>query len=224
MIPLNIDLKKEQEATFKRKLRHYGILARIMFWMMDTLYGRDLTWGKVRLLEILARIPYQAWEARQYRRMNRLFSNDRAVELANDVVGWSREAQDSEFWHLRVIDERIQEEQIPLHWFKDRIMPLIASFQYGIFSRLLAFVSQKTAYVLNADFEDHAEYEYMNFALQNPELDSQPVTSAVITSYRSDLKTWGDVIRFIGLEERDHMNNSLRRCGRESEIVPLPSP
>lgn len=222
MIPLDIDLKKEQDATFKRALREYGVLARILFWTMDTVYGRDLTWGKIRLLEILARIPYQAWEISQYHKMNRRFSNPLAVRKAEDIVQWSRTAQDSEFWHLRVIQEKIREDTIPLHWFKDRIMPSIAAFTYNLFSRLLAVVSLRTAYTLNADFEDHAEYEYMNFALQHPELDEQPVTSEVIQGYRNDLKTWGDVMRFIGLEERDHMNNSLIRCGRESEIAPIP--
>ncbi|MEE9524400.1 MAG: hypothetical protein V3V59_06590 [Thermodesulfovibrionales bacterium] len=223
MIPLNIDLKKEQEATFSRKLRHYGVLARMLFRAMDRFYGEELTWGKIRLLEILARIPYQAWETRQYKRMTRRFSDPDAVALAEDVVSWSREAHDSEFWHLRVIHEKMKKDNVSLHWFKDRIMPSIAAFKYNLFSRFLALVSPKTGYALNADFEDHAEYEYMNFVLQHPELDDQPVTSDVITGYRSDLKTWGDVMRFIGLEERDHMNNSLRRCGRGSEVVPIPS-
>jgi ubiquinol oxidase len=223
MIPLDIDLKNEQEATFNRKLRQYGVLARILFRAMDRFYGEELTLGKMRLLEILARIPYQAWEARQYKRMTHRFSDSDAVIVAEDVISWSRSAQDSEFWHLRVINEKMKEENVSLHWFKDRIMPYIAAFQYSLFSRVLVLVSPRTAYVLNADFEDHAEYEYMNYVLQHPELDSQTVVSDVISGYRRDLKTWGDVMRFIGLEERDHMNNSLRRCGRESETVPIPS-
>ena len=93
----------------------------------------------------------------------------------------------------------------------------------NLFSRFLALISIRVAFKLNADFEDHAEHEYMTFVLQHPELEQQPVMSAVVTRYRSDLRTWADVIRFIGLEERDHMNNSLRRCGRESEVVPIPS-
>lgn len=105
--------------------------------------------------------------------------------------------------------------------FKDRIMPSIAAFRYNLFSRLLAYVSPGTVYALNADFEDHAEQEYMIFALHHLELDNQPVTSEVMTNYRNDLKTWGDVMRFIGLEERDHMNTSSR-CGRETETIPIP--
>ncbi|HDO22451.1 MAG TPA: hypothetical protein ENG86_06300 [Nitrospirae bacterium] len=221
MIPANVDLGKEQEAALSRPPRKYGLMASLVFRGMDTFYGKELSWGKIRLLEILARIPYQAWEIRQYKKMNSRFTDPDAVAFAEDVVGWSREAQDSEFWHLRVVDEKIKQDNVQLHWFKDRVMPSITAFKYSIFSRILAFISIRTAFMLNADFEDHAEHEYMTFAKEHPELDEQPAMSEVITRYRGDLKTWGDVMRFIGLEERDHMNNSLRRLGRVSEIVPI---
>ena len=217
-ITMEIDLKKEQEATLARPVRAYGVLARLLFRTMDIFYGKEMTLGKARLLEILARVPYQAWEIRQYHRMNTHFSEKQAVAEAEDIIGWGREAQDNEFWHLQVVNEKIKQEGIRLNWFKDILVPPVATFQYNIFSRLLVLLDIQAAFRLNADFEDHAEHEYMSFVKKHPELDEQPAVSDVIKDY-GDIKTWGDVFRRMALDERDHMNNSLKRCGRESEMV-----
>lgn len=215
---MNIDFRKEQEATLSRPPRKYGTLARALFWGMDMFYGRELSLGKIRLLEILARIPYQAWEIHQYHRLHHRFPDPHAVDAAEDIIEWGRDSQDNEFWHLRVVDEKMRQDRIKLHWFKDRIAPPIAAFKYNLFSRLLAFISIKTAFLLNADFEDHAEHEYMTFVKDHPELDSQHVDIPVVTNY-GKFETWGDVFRRIALDERDHMNNSLIRAGRKAEVV-----
>lgn len=215
----DIDLKKEQNATLLRPIRKYGILAKMLFLGMDIFYGKKLLWGKIRLLEILARIPYQAWEVRQYHKLNRQFSDPSAVHKAEDIIRWGREAQDNEFWHLQVVNEKMRQENIKLNWFKDRFAPPIAAFMYNLFSRILAFFSIEGAFKLNADFEDHAEHEYMTFVKEHPELDNQPVNTKIVSNF-GNFKTWGDVIRRIGLDERDHMNESLIRCGRESEVIP----
>jgi ubiquinol oxidase len=218
----DIDLKKEQEATLSRPPRPYGFLARLLFLGMDLFYGKEMTLGKTRFLEVLARIPYQAWEIGQYRKLNRKYSDPAYVERSEDLIGWGREAQDSEFWHLEVVNEKMKRDGVRPKWFKDRFAPSVAAFKYNLLCRVLAFLSLKAALKLNADLEDHAEHEYMNYVKSHPELDEQPVEEAVVKKY-GDFKTWGDVFRRLGLEERDHMNNSLKRCGRESEVVPYAS-
>lgn len=218
-ITMDIDLKKEQLATLSRPPREYGTAARMLFWAMDAFYGRKLSWGKMRLLEILARLPYQAWEIRQYHKLNRQFSDPSTVERAEDIIRWGRKAQDNEFRHLQVVNEKIRQDNVKLNWFKDGFAPSIAALKYSVFSRILAFFNIEAAFRLNADFEDHAEHEYMTFVKEHPELDNQPVNSNVTRNY-GNFETWGDVMRRIGLDERDHMNESLMRCGRESEVVP----
>jgi len=190
-----IDLKKEQAATLSRRPMAYSRFTRLLFWGMDVFYGTKLTFGKMRLLEILARIPYQAWEIKQYHRMNSQFSDPAAVESAEDIIRWGRDAQDNEFWHLKVINNRIE---------------------------FLALVCIETAFKLNAEFEDHAEHAYMGFVKNHPELDDQPFDTEKPSAYK-DLNNWGDVFRRMGLDERDHMNNSLLRCGRENEMAPYVS-
>lgn len=217
-----IDLKMEQEATLARPPRPYGFIARLLFWGMDVFYGKEMTLGKMRMLEVLARIPYQAWEIRQYHKLNRKFSDPAYVERSEDLIRWGREAQDSEFWHLEVINEKMKRDGVRPKWFKDRIAPPVAALKYNVFSRILAFLSLGAALKLNADLEDHAEHEYMKYVREHPELDEQPVEEEVVKEF-GDFRTWGDVFRRLGLDERDHMNNSLMRCGRESEVVPYAS-
>ncbi|RJQ14721.1 MAG: hypothetical protein C4560_12170 [Nitrospiraceae bacterium] len=213
----NIDLKREQEATLDRPPRAYGMMAKILFRGMDIFYGKELTLGKVRVLEILARIPYQTWEISRYHKLSHRFSDPSFVGNSTDLITWSREAQDNEFWHLQVVNEKIREDNVKLNWYKDRVLPVVAVFGYNLFCRFLAFVNIREEIRLNADLEDHAEHEYMMFVKKHPSLDRQPVPHTV--SENGGFKTWGDVFRKIGLDERAHMNNSLSRCGRESEVV-----
>jgi len=55
-------LKQEQGKTLAAPRMRYGLLARLLFVSMDILYGRTKTLAKFRVLEIIARMPYQAWE------------------------------------------------------------------------------------------------------------------------------------------------------------------
>lgn len=216
---MTLDLKKEQEATLARPVRAYCLAARLLFWAMDVFHGKELTLPKARFLEIIARVPYQAWELRQYNRMNAHFAEKPAVAEAEDIIGWGREAQDNEFWHLQLVSEKIRQEGAALNWFKDVFIPPAAALQYGLFSRLLALCDIKAAFLLNADFEDHAEHEYMRFVKEHPEFDEQSAVSDLLKD-RGGLKTWGDVFRRIALDEREHMNNSLGRCGQRTSSPP----
>lgn len=207
-----VNLRKEQEATLARPRMAYKPMARMLFWGMDLLYGKELTLRKMQLLEILARIPYQAWEIRQYLRLTHLYEDGESVDKGRRITTWAREAQDNEFWHLLVVNERMRQLGIQKHWFWDRLLPRSAAFKYRLFSRLLSLVDIQTAFYLNAQFEDHAEHEYMQFVQDHPELDNEKVESAVAREH-GHCETWGDVFRRIGLDEREHMNHSLIHCG-----------
>lgn len=223
MADSTMDLKAEQEATLARPPRAYGPLAKALFFGMDALYGKKMTLKKLKILELLARIPYQAWEVHYYRAMNNRFDRAGTVSEAEDIIQWGREAQDNEFWHLQVVQDKIRIDGERVDWLHGEFLPRAAAVVYNIVSRMLAFLSIRTAYQLNADFEDHAEHEYMGFVRDNPALDDQPVESEVTQKY-GPFACWGDVFRRIALDERDHMNNSLKRCGRADEVVPYAGP
>ncbi len=213
------NLKKEQEATLARPPKKYGLFTHMLFWGMDVVHGRATTLPKVKLLEILARIPYQAWEIREYGVLHSRFADDPAVKEARDVIAWGRAAQDNEFWHLRVITERMRKLGIRESWFHARVVTPAAVFKYRLFACLLARFNLKGAFQLNAEFEDHAEHAYMQFVKDHPELESEKVDSEAAAEY-GQFESWADVFRRIALDERDHMNNSLIHCGRGSEVVP----
>lgn len=212
-----VDLLKEQEATLKRPRRKYCFFARVLFLSMDVLYGRKTTLPKIRFLEILARIPYQAWEIRQYWKLNKGFRNEKIRHTAEDIITWGRHAQDNEYWHLISAREKMKQNKIRDNWFWYYFVLPIAVFKYTMFSRLLAFFSIKTAWRLNADFEDHAEHTYMQYIKDNPQLENEKVDSELVHDGRGPdngrYPSWADVFRRFGLDEREHMMESLKRIG-----------
>lgn len=219
-----IDFRKEQAAALARPRLPYCILARFMFWSMDLFYGKATTVPKIRFLEILARIPYQAWEWKQYRRLVTGFNNATTRADAESLIRWSREAQDNEYWHLLVASEKIKQTRAEDRWFRRRLVPPPAAFGYTLFSRLLAAVSIRRAWRLNAMFEDHAEHTFMQFVEDNPQMENETPQGAAIQDGRGPdqgrYASWADVFRRIALDERDHMNESLRRCGMADRVVP----
>ena len=216
-----IDLRREQEATLARPRMKYGLLARLLFVGMDVLYGRKATLRKMRVLEILARIPYQAWEVRQYRRLDGSFDQDRLRVPAEEVLQWGRDAQDNEYWHLLLLREKMKQDGLALSWLWDRLVPWAAVLQYRFASWLLALVSIRAAWQLNAEFEDHAEHEYAQFVQEHPELDSQQVVSELVHDGRGPddgrYPSWADVFRRVGLDEREHSQASQRQLQRGLE-------
>ncbi len=64
------------------------------------------------------------------------------------------------------------------------------------------------SYGLNADFEDHAEHEYMELVRDTPRFEMEPFESDFKADY-GDFKNIADLFRQIGLDERHHKEESL---------------
>ena len=215
---MSIDLKKEQKASMDRPRYKYSLIAKAFFWSMDLITGKKTTLGKAKLIEMLASIPYRAWEIRQYGRMTRRYRNEEVVAEGRRIMTWGREAQDNEYWHLMVINEKMKADGVKDPWYLFPAIPFFMVTSYVIMTRLMALVSIRSAFRFNAQFEDHAEHVYAQFVEDHPEWDSQSVESEKVKEY-ADLSTWGDVFRRIGLDERDHMNNSFIFCGKPECVV-----
>lgn len=218
-----IDFKKEQEATLARPRMKYGFLANLLFFSMDLMYGKKTTYPKVKFLETLARIPYQSWEIKQYRRVITCIGNEKKRKKAEDIIKWSREAHDNEYWHLLVASEKIRQDKVKDGWFRYHFIPPLVVLKYTFFSRMLAFISIKSAWKLNAEFEDHAEHTFMQFVKDNPQLEDEQVESEVVQDGRGSdsgrYSSWADVFRRMGLDERDHMNESLKLIDKGDKRV-----
>lgn len=215
----NVDLKKEQDASLSRPRYPYSLAARFFFGAMDLLVGKKTTLAKTKLIEILASIPYRAWENRQYARMTRRYASWNLVRQGFSIMSWSREAQDNEYAHLLVIEEKMKEDGVKNPWFLFPPVPWVISTTYAILCYFTALFSIRRAFLFNAEFEDHAEHVYAQFVKDNPQWEDEPVKSERVGTSYGQFDNWADVFRRIGLDERDHMNTSFAYAGRPDCMV-----
>ena len=203
-------LKAEQERTLASPRRRYGLLACALFMTLDLFYGRKRSLSKFKVLEVIARVPYQSWEHVAYIAMTHTYGEPHFARRVFDFIMESRHQQDNEQWHLLILEERVQNKGIPEGFFRYRILPQFIAFFYYHVSWVLYVIKPAWSYGLNADFEDHAEHEYMRFVKENPAFDDERFESDFKEDY-GDFKTVGDLFRQIGLDERLHKDESLIR-------------
>lgn len=200
-------LVRAQADTLAAPRRPYGVLARVLFFALDALYGKKRTLSKFKVLELVARVPYQSWEQVAYIAITHVHNRTGQARRIYDRVRESREQQDNEQWHLLILEELIaqsgkRESRIYYFW----IPQLIAVVYYQI-SWLLFVVKPAASYRLNADFEDHAEHEYMELVLEHPEWETTPFHSEFADDY-GHFKSLADLFRQIGHDERVHKEES----------------
>jgi ubiquinol oxidase len=212
------DLKKEQTASSKRPPYRYSLAAKVFFWLMDLVTGNKITLPKVKLIEILASIPYRSWETRQYTRMTQRYQDRALVQESREIMMWAREAQDTEYWHLLVVNEKMKEDGVKDPWYLVPPVPLFMVGFYAAIMHVMAMTNIRRAFLFNAEFEDHAEHVYAQFVEEHLEWEQQPVNNEQMKEH-GGLPTWADVFRRIGLDERDHMNMSFRFCDKPERVV-----
>ena len=201
-------LKHEQARTLVAPRMRYGLLARVLFLGMDLFYGRRRTLSKFKVLELIARVPYQAWEQVGYVAMTHTSRSPDFARRIFDRVRQSRHQQDNEQWHLLILEELIAREGIREGFVKYWLIPQMVAFLYYQIVWLLYVIHPAEAYRLNAEFEDHAEHEYMAFVREHPELEGEPFDSVVSEDYGA-FESLADVFRQIGYDERVHKEESL---------------
>jgi len=205
-------LQMEQASTLAGPEHAYGLLAKTLFLVMDLLYGRARSWSKFKVLELIARVPYQAWEHVAYIAITRQYEHEDFARRVFGRVQEARRQQDNEQWHLLILEEWIHRNRLKERFLLHRLAPQIIAFFYYQISWLLYVIKPEWSYRLNVDFESHAEHEYMLFAQEHPELEGVPFDSAFKKDY-GDFATMADVIRQIGYDERVHKNESMVKLG-----------
>jgi hypothetical protein len=203
-------LAEEQQKTFNTPRMKYGLVARMLFRGMDLVYGRKRTLAKFKVLEVIARMPYQAWENLSYAAMTLTYSQPAFARRIFDVVLEAREQQDNEQWHLLIIMELLRKKKAKLGVIRFRILPQVVAFLYYHISRLLYVARPSSSYKLNAHFEDHAEHEYMSFVAENPELEQEGYHGDFAADY-GHFETLADLFRQVAIDERHHKDLSLKR-------------
>lgn len=208
VLTTTLTLLEEQQFTLSTPRRRAGLVARSLFVTMDALYGRRGTLQKFLVLELVARVPYQTWEHAAYLSITR---HARDTQLSREIyrrVTQSRDQQDNEQWHLFILEDMLEHRGVDLGWFRFRLLPQIIAFGYYVVSWLMFVLRPEWSYRLNADFEDHAEHEYMAYVSEHPELADEVCSCSVADDYGCP-DNFGDVLRRIALDERHHRDESL---------------
>ncbi|MFA7255277.1 MAG: alternative oxidase [Candidatus Omnitrophota bacterium] len=213
-----LDLKAEQEKTLATPKLPANLILKFMFWQFDVLYGKPRSLPKVMVLEILARYPYWAWENGAYHLLSKLYSGTKKVplekvEVALRHIQMGRESQDNEQWHMLLWADLCYQKGIQLGWLRHFLIPKAMTLVYFMITRVMYWLNPTGSFAMNAAFESHAEHEYMLYAREHPEFESLPVDS-VWFKYYPRQKSLADLVRRVGLDERDHMNHSLEEIER----------
>ena len=202
------ELLASQAKTLAAPRRKYGIGARILFALLDAVYGKARTLSKFKVLELVARVPYQAWEQVAYIAITHTYEQTGLARRVFDRVTESRAQQDNEQWHLLIIEELIERERVREGFIKFVVFPQAIAFGYYQISWLLYVIRPAWSYRLNADFEDHAEHEYAHLVDEHPEWETQPFESEFADDY-ARLDSVADAFRQIGYDERVHKEASI---------------
>jgi ubiquinol oxidase len=196
-------LVEEQQRTLASPRRRYSLSARALFRAMDALYGRERVLEKFRVLELVARVPYQAWENVAYVAVTHTAGQPGFARRVFDRVRTSRWEQDNEQWHLLILEELTSRSGRPRSFLRSRVVPQLLAFAYYQLSWVLYAVRPAWSYRLNADFEDHAEHEYALLVQENPAWEHVPYDGSFTEDFGA-YDSLADLFRQIAYDERLH--------------------
>jgi ubiquinol oxidase len=202
------DLLATHATTLKTPRRSYGLGGKALFALLDAVYGKERTLSKFKVIELVARVPYQTWEQVAYIAITHTHESPDFARRVFDRVSESRAQQDNEQWHLLILEEMITDRGTKEGRVRFGLIPQILAFVYYQLSLLLYVVRPSWSYRLNADFEDHAEHEYAHLVQEHPEWEMLPFFSAFANDY-ARLDSVADLFRQISYDERIHKEESL---------------
>jgi ubiquinol oxidase len=202
-------LRRAQQETLDTPRMNYSLLSRLMFKPVDLMYGKQGSFTKFAMLEIIARVPYQAWERMGYWAVHRHAGRSTLARRVFERIVEARADQDNEQWHLLIMQDLVQRNGQRQTWLLHRLAPWLIAFFYYHVSWMLFLVRPDWSYRLNAEFEDHAEHEYMTFVAENPDLDFVPDPGTYADEYGRH-RSLADLLRQIGHDERTHKLDSLQ--------------
>ena len=186
----------------------YSLLARALFKATDLTYGRARTIVKFTMLEYIVRVPYQAWERVGYLALARYRWRSALARRVFERIVQTRAEQDNEQWHLLILQDLVARRGLKQSLLRHRMAPWLLAFFYYHVSWLLLVIRPEWSYRLNADFEDHAEHEYMAYVAEHPELETQ-ADPATYAAHYGRYRSLADLLRQIGHDERIHKLDSL---------------
>jgi len=134
------ELRRSQETTLTSDRRKYSLGARGLFALLDPVHGRSRILSKFKVLELVARVPYQSWEQVAYVAITHTQKRTDLARRIFDRVAEARVQQDNEQWHLLILEEMISKSEVREGWFRFTCVPQILAFVYYQLSWLLYVV------------------------------------------------------------------------------------
>jgi ubiquinol oxidase len=202
------DLVLSHSVTLETPRRRYGLGGKVLFALLNGVYGKPRTLSKFKVIELVARVPYQAWEQVAYIAITHTHESPDFARRVFDRVTESRDQEDNEQWHLLILEEMITARGTKEGRIKFGVIPQVLAFVYYQLSLLLYVLHPAWSYRLNADFEDHAEHEYAHLVEEHPEWETVPFLSAFADDY-ARLDSVADLFRQISYDERIHKDESI---------------
>jgi ubiquinol oxidase len=202
------ELLASHALTLETPRRRYGLGAKLLFWTVNTVYGKERTLSKFKIIELVARVPYQAWEQVAYIAITHTHETPALARRVFDRVTESRAQEDNEQWHLLILQEMIAERETKEGRIRFGLVPQLLAFVYYQLSLFLYVIRPAWSYRLNADFEDHAEHEYAHLVDEHPEWENVPFLSSFAADYAS-VDSVSDLFRQISYDERVHKDESI---------------
>lgn len=202
------ELRAAQQHTLAQPRIRYDPVTRLLVAMVNLIYGRAGSIAKFKVLEILAPMPYQAWERVAYHAFTRFHRYNAVARRVLDAIAEARAQQDNEAWHLLIMESLLAAQGFRQGTIRFRLLPRLMAGPYRLLCWTLVVVRPAWSYRLNASFEDHAEREYMSFVAAHPELETQPCDGEALAGY-GRYGSVADLLRQVGHDERIHKLESL---------------
>ncbi|MDX1920227.1 MAG: alternative oxidase [Candidatus Caenarcaniphilales bacterium] len=192
-------------------------MSHLLFFTMDIVYGKKTSFSKLKVLELIARIPYQSWEHNFFVWLTHRYGQKKYVERALEEMQMARAAQDNEQWHLFIIADLINQLKIKENFALHVVFPQIIAFTYFYIISIVHFIKPEWSYKLNADFENHAEHSYKEFVQENPQFKEQSFTSEYLKYYGQNFSNLAELLLQFAEDERHHKENSLELIEKQKQ-------
>ncbi len=195
------------------------ILAKILFGTVDVIYGRKPSIKKFKVIEVVARVPYQTWEFANYLLTTNFYMNEEKALKYAARSDFGKFAQDNETMHVVVISQICKKEHLG-NWLAHTFVPILLAYIYFIISTILYLVSSRYSYELNYLFEDHAYNQYDWFIRDNAELlEQKPMHSKFLDFYGRPAENQLSFFEAVKNDEIIHRNESAIEMVKHNDSI-----
>ncbi len=193
------------------------LLAKILFGTVDIIYGKKPSIRKFKVIEVVARVPYQTWEFANYLLTTNFYTNEEKALKFASRGDFGKFAQDNETMHVVVISQICKKEHRgnwPIHTF----IPIVLAYIYFIISTILYLISSKYSYELNYLFENHAYNQYEWFIKDHADdLEKKSLKSKFLDFYGRPAKNQLAFFEAVKNDEIIHRNQSAIEMVKQND-------